>query len=79
MKIVKLSERTNCTDCKFKLITNENFIEHDEYLKLLSRGGLTLPCPFFTWFYLPNIQCVRLYFTYSHEKIKHKKHIHAKC
>lgn len=29
------------TDCKLKLIANENFIEHDKYLKLLSCSGFT--------------------------------------
>ena len=44
--IVKtFSGRTNSTECKLKLIANEKFIEHDKYLDLLSRGGLTTSCP----------------------------------
>ena len=40
-----LAKRTACTKCKEKLISDEKDINHDEYLKLLSRGGLTTPNP----------------------------------
>ena len=38
-----LSGRTNSTDSKLKLIANEKFNEHDEYLNLLPYDGLNTP------------------------------------
>ena len=45
-----LSGKTNYTDCTLKLIANERFIEHAEYLNLLSRGGHTTPCHSLSYF-----------------------------
>ena len=41
----KLSKRRKCEDCSALLKAGENTIKHDEYLKLLSRGGLVCPSP----------------------------------
>ena len=40
-----LSSRSDCNQCKEKLIFNnkDNGHDHHKYLRLLSRGGLTVP------------------------------------
>ena len=35
-----LTKRSKCSQCKENLVARENDIIHDQYLKLLSRGGL---------------------------------------
>ena len=40
----KLSKRTKCTSCQKRLIATPDEVTHSNYLKLLSRGGLTCPC-----------------------------------
>ena len=42
----KLKEKIQCTVCETKFVANETTIDFDEYLKILSRGGLTCPSPF---------------------------------
>lgn len=41
----KLKKRMECENCNHLLISSENDLQHDSYLKLLSRGGLTVPSP----------------------------------
>ena len=41
----KLSKRSKCQVCPSKGIAIDDDIAHDEYLKLLSRGGLIVPSP----------------------------------
>ena len=39
----KLIKRSKCDDCKYKLKVNDNDLNSDSYLNLLSRGGLFVP------------------------------------
>ena len=41
----QLQSRSNCTSCKKKLVADEDGVENDKYLKILSRGGQTAPSP----------------------------------
>ena len=41
----KLSKRSKCKVCPSKMIAIDDDVAHDEYLKLLSRGGLIVPSP----------------------------------
>ena len=40
-----LSKRSKCKQCKEKLIAKQIDIDHDNYLRLLSRSGLITPSP----------------------------------
>ena len=40
-----LTKRSKCSQCKENLVARGNDIIHDQYLKLLSRGGLITPSP----------------------------------
>ena len=41
----KLSKKSKCPECSKRMIASNGDIEHSEYLKILSRGGLTSPTP----------------------------------
>ena len=46
----KLSKRSKCDICPNMMIAKDEDIMHNEYLKILSRGGLTCPNPFLSEF-----------------------------
>ena len=41
----KLSSKSKCPECSKRMIASNGDIAHSEYLKTLSRGGLTSPTP----------------------------------
>ena len=64
-----LSSRSDCNQCKEKLIFNnkDNGHDHDKYLRLLSRGGLTVPNSALTDFIF---QLSAFYITYHQQYTK---------
>ena len=70
-----LSSRSECNQFKEKLIfTNkDNGHDHDKYLGLLSRGGLTVPRLALTNFF-PNFQHFTLHVTHNARSDKKQKH-----
>ena len=43
----KMEKHIQCHVCNNKIISNDNDVENDEYLKTLSLGGLIVPCATF--------------------------------
>ena len=41
----QLQSRSDCASCKKMLVADEDGVENDKSLKILSRGGLTTPSP----------------------------------
>ena len=41
--VKKIKKHLKCHVCNNKIISNDNIVENDEYLKTLSRGGFIVP------------------------------------
>ena len=46
----KIKKHLKCHFCNNKIISNDNNVENDKYLKTLSLGGLIVPCTTFKYF-----------------------------
>ena len=46
----KLRERSKCQACKTNLAGSKDGVDHDQYLKILNRGGLTIPSSYLNEF-----------------------------
>ena len=46
----KLRERSKCQECKTYLAGSKDGVDHDQYLKILNRGGLTVPSSYLNEF-----------------------------